>query len=119
MEKSSIEFLRDYLLNKDRMEVFADNVRLYDDSNKHVEFIWNDELELLHCIRINQSHYNQDEKPFVIENFEYNVIQYMFNTLSLDELKEVLNKLKAKGLIDEDRFNKLLENFSTISNKLL
>lgn len=119
MKKASVMVLRDTMLDASRIEVFADNVRLYDDSNKFVELIWDDQNELLHCLRTNQSHYDQNKKPFVVESFEYDVIQYMFNKLDRDELKVLLEKMLNRGLIDETRLNNIIESFSQIDNKLL
>lgn len=97
MTPAQITGFRD-LIGKDKITLFADNVKLYNEKNEGEKLIWDDENQAFYCVRINSNNYTNNTKPISFQISGYDQIQYMSASLSIDELRTALTTLKAQGI---------------------
>lgn len=109
MTLEQVKYLRE--LNNNDILIFADNAKFFNMKSEKTHVIWDDEREIVHAIRTNTNFYSQSKKPIQIESFSYEMIQYIGTLDSIDELTELLNKLKADSLIDDEQITKILNDF--------
>lgn len=107
MTKEQIIAARKIHKNED-LWIFADNAKLYAALSEGTELIWDDTNQLVHVIKPSINYYNQNDKPAVIETYNYDVIQYIGTDLTLERLAQSLAELKTQGLITDAKAKEIL-----------
>lgn len=115
MEKATLQTLRKLFNdNFSGIKYSLNNNLITWEGYTHNHLIWDDDNETLYMIRPNQSHYSQDKEPIEIVVTTYELIEQLISPSSFKSMMNVLDGLKAKGLIDDDRKEKIIDNMKDL-----
>ena len=114
MDSDLIIFFRD-LVGANKISIFADNAKLYNERNSSEHILWDDAKGHFYVVRLNGNNKTYDKEPISIQCSTYNIIQYMSTTVDLPTLKTLLEALKAKGIpCDVEKICREMEDAYTL-----
>ena len=121
MTLDQVKFLKDaYYTIADDGNTLADSVvitnddqHIYDTSKGFV--LWDDGNEFVHCVQVNNDHYNQVQAPYQISTAAYEKILYMEGRFSVKNFEKALDAI-CGSCMSNDQKNHIMNWARTIRN---
>lgn len=119
MEKTQVQQIFNYL-DRDRAEIFCDNAKLFDNSEGN-KIIWDDENEMILSVGISNNFRTacrgaKEPKPMLIRMTDYSTIQFITQTMTMNEFADLLLKVVSDGTINAEEKNELIAYFNNVIN---
>ena len=96
------------------MSVFRTEGVVHHENSDRAHLIWDDNKEICHSINTNTNSASQRKQPATIDSFCYEAVTGIFSNRNTDELKTFLDKMKNDGLINNNDYNNILEDYNPL-----
>ncbi len=115
MEKTLFISIRDmHKEGNNKVSFITEETKIYNENNDTV--IWDDTNGVAHIIRINDDYRLSQEKPFIIESIEYDVIKFVSSSINTKRLKDILVEFINDSIITQERGDNILSFFRRYDN---
>lgn len=94
------------------MSVFRTEGVFHKENNEKSHLIWDDDLEICHSINVNTEMHLYRNSKVRVDSFDYEAITGIYSDRSSEDLKIFLDKIKIKGLINDEEYKDILKDYN-------